>query len=155
MNEEDAFEDEILELENRIEALSGMGDDAETQRERDRLEEELRATRARVYSTLTPWQKTMVARHPKRPYTLDYIGELMDDFVEIHGDRKFADDPAIVCGLAASILLTPRLAPLDLSAAGRAVLYVMVATIGYAASGRPANWLAALLKKAVLGSRAA
>ena len=97
---EDAFEEPILELERRIDTLSGMGDDAAVRQERERLEHELRATRARVYSALTPWQTTMVARHARRPYTLDYVEHLFEDFVEIRGDRKYADDPAIVCGMA-------------------------------------------------------
>ena len=51
-----------------------------------------------IYSKLTPWQKTLVARHPQRPYTLDFIGSLFEEWTEIHGDRKFGDDPAIVSG---------------------------------------------------------
>jgi acetyl-CoA carboxylase carboxyl transferase subunit alpha len=96
---EDAFEEPILELEKKIDALSGVGDNPEIHERRRKLEEELEALRTRVFSTLSPWQKTMVARHMKRPYTLDYIRYLIDDFVEVHGDRKFADDPAIVCGM--------------------------------------------------------
>lgn len=95
---EETFEEPILELERRIDALSGMGDDAAVQRQREGLEKELRALRARVYSRLTSWQKTLVARHPRRPYTLDYVGHLIEDFVEVHGDRKYSDDPAIVTG---------------------------------------------------------
>ena len=96
--DEEAFEEPILELERRIEALSGMGDDVGIRRQRERLQEELDRTRQRVFSSLTPWQKTMVARHPRRPYTLDYIRYLIDGFVEVHGDRKYSDDPAIVAG---------------------------------------------------------
>jgi acetyl-CoA carboxylase carboxyl transferase subunit alpha len=95
---EDAFEDPILELERRIEALSGVGDDAKTQREREGLVERLHSLRTSIYSSLTPWQKTLVARHPKRPYTLDYVQHLIEGFHELHGDRRYADDPAIVCG---------------------------------------------------------
>lgn len=95
---EDTFEEPIMELERRIEALTGMGDDAAVSQKRRKLQSELQATRARVYSTLSPWQKTLVARHPRRPYTLDYIAHLITDFVELHGDRKYADDPAIVAG---------------------------------------------------------
>jgi acetyl-CoA carboxylase carboxyl transferase subunit alpha len=97
---ENGFEEPILALERRLEALSGVGDDPRIEAQREELEQELEATRARVFSSLSPWQKTMVARHPKRPYTLDYIKHMMEDFVEIRGDRKFADDPAIVCGMA-------------------------------------------------------
>ena len=99
MSEED-FEAPILELERRIDALSGVGEDAAVRQERKQLERELLAARARVYAALTPWQTTLVARHPRRPYTLDYVEHLFEDFIEIHGDRKYADDPAIVCGFA-------------------------------------------------------
>ncbi len=96
--DEDAFEEPILELERRVESLSGMSDDVATQRKREQLEVELQALRAKVYSSLTPWQKTLVARHPRRPFTLDYVRHLIEGFVEIHGDRRYADDPAIIAG---------------------------------------------------------
>jgi acetyl-CoA carboxylase carboxyl transferase subunit alpha len=96
--DEDAFEDPILELERRVESLSGMGDDVATQRKRVQIEGELQAARARVFGSLTAWQKTLVARHPRRPFTLDYVRHLIEGFVEIHGDRRYADDPAIVAG---------------------------------------------------------
>ena len=96
--DEDAFEEPIVELERRVESLSGMGDDVATQRKREQLGVELQAARAKVFASLTPWQKTLVARHPRRPYTLDYIRYLVEGFVEIHGDRRFAEDPAIVTG---------------------------------------------------------
>lgn len=98
MVDEDAFEEPIVELERRVESLSGMGDDVATQRKREQLGVELQAARAKVFASLTPWQKTLVARHPRRPYTLDYIRFLVEGFVEIHGDRRFAEDPAIVTG---------------------------------------------------------
>ncbi|PYQ10319.1 MAG: acetyl-CoA carboxylase carboxyl transferase subunit alpha, partial [Acidobacteria bacterium] len=66
----------------------------------ERLRQELQDLRGEIYSSLTAWQKTQVARHPKRPYTLDYVQMLFGNLVEIHGDRKFADDPAIVGGFA-------------------------------------------------------
>ncbi len=97
-DEEDGFEEPILELERRIEALSGVGDDLSTRRKREDLQRQLESLRARVYASLTPWQKTLVARHPRRPYTLDYVRFLLEGFVEIHGDRRYADDPAIVAG---------------------------------------------------------
>ena len=97
---EDTFEEPILDLERRIEALSGMGDDAGIRQQRERLEGELQSLRARVFAALSPWQKTLVARHPKRPYALDYLQHMMDEFIELHGDRKYADDPAVVCGMA-------------------------------------------------------
>jgi acetyl-CoA carboxylase carboxyl transferase subunit alpha len=86
--------DAIVELEGQIEALSRVDDDPATVEERERLE----VKRDALFSALTAWDKTQLARHPKRPYTLDYVQHLIEDFVEIHGDRKFADDPAIVCG---------------------------------------------------------
>ena len=96
--DEDQFEEPILELQRRIEALSGVGDDRGTESERKKLERQLEDVRASTYASLTPWQTTLVARHSKRPYTLDYVGQLIDGFVELRGDRKYADDPALICG---------------------------------------------------------
>ena len=96
---EDNFEAPILDLERRIESLSGMGDDAGIQRQREQLLRELDQVREKVFSSLTPWQKALVARHARRPYTLDYIGFFIEDFIELHGDRKYANDPAIVAGM--------------------------------------------------------
>ena len=96
---EDTFEEPIIELERRIEALSGVGDDDSTRREREQLQEQLVSLRQAVYSRLTPWQTTLVARHPRRPYTLDYLRLLLDGFEEIHGDRRYSEDPGIVCAL--------------------------------------------------------
>jgi acetyl-CoA carboxylase carboxyl transferase subunit alpha len=96
--DDDHFEDPIQELERRVESLSGIGDDVATQRKREQLESELQALRTKVFASLSPWQKTLVARHPRRPYTLDYVRYLVDGFVEIHGDRRYADDAAIVAG---------------------------------------------------------
>jgi acetyl-CoA carboxylase carboxyl transferase subunit alpha len=96
--DEDGFEEPILELERRVEALSGMGDDVATRRKRESLERSLAETRERIFSALTPWQKTLVARHARRPYTLDYVRALIEGFLEIHGDRRYADDAAIVTG---------------------------------------------------------
>jgi len=95
---EEAFEEQILDLERRIEALSGMGGDAGVEGQREKLQRELEQTRERIFANLTPWQKTLVARHAGRPYTLDYVDHLVEEFVEIHGDRRYADDPAIVAG---------------------------------------------------------
>jgi len=96
--DEDGFEEPILELERRVEALSGMGDDVATRRKRESLERSLAETRERIFSALTPWQKTLVARAARRPYTLDYVRALIEGFLEIHGDRRYADDAAIVTG---------------------------------------------------------
>jgi acetyl-CoA carboxylase carboxyl transferase subunit alpha len=101
MNGEDGhFEEPILKLRRRIEELSALPDEASHRREIEKLREKLERVSREIYASLTPWQKTLVARHPARPYTLDYVEALMTDFVELHGDRKFADDAAIVAGFA-------------------------------------------------------
>ena len=101
MNGEDGnFEEPILKLRRRIEELSALPDDAAHRRELEKLRERLDRVSREIYGNLTPWQKTLVARHPLRPYTIDYIGALTNDFVELHGDRRFADDPALVAGFA-------------------------------------------------------
>jgi acetyl-CoA carboxylase carboxyl transferase subunit alpha len=94
------FEEPILRLRRRIEELSALPDDGSRRREIEKLREKLDRVSRDIYSGLTPWQKTLVARHPARPYTLDYVQAMMTDFVELHGDRNFADDPAIVAGFA-------------------------------------------------------
>jgi acetyl-CoA carboxylase carboxyl transferase subunit alpha len=101
MNGEDGqFEEPILRLRRRIEELSALPDDAAHRKEIERLREKLDRVSREIYASLTPWQKTLVARHPARPYTLDYVGALMTEFVELHGDRRFADDAAVIAGLA-------------------------------------------------------
>src|SRR5215471_11156500 len=100
MDEDGNFEEPILKLQRRIEELSALPDDASHRKELEKLREKLDKVSREIYAGLTPWQKTLVARHPGRPYTLDYIEKLMTDFVELHGDRRFADDPAIVAGMA-------------------------------------------------------
>src|SRR5262249_58429217 len=65
-----------------------------------KLEERLRRLQQKIYGSLTPWQRAQIARHPKRPHTLDFIRLLLDEFVELHGDRVYGDDKAIVGGLA-------------------------------------------------------
>ena len=96
--EEDNFEEPILDLQRRIEALSVVGNDSASQRQREQLQQQLESLRSSVFSNLSAWQRTLVARHPRRPHTLNYVSHLLEDFTEIHGDRKFSDDPAIVCG---------------------------------------------------------
>lgn len=98
--EESDFEAPIQEIERRLEELSGYPPTRQSEEEIARLRARLAALREEIYSKLTPWQKTLVARHPRRPYTLDYIRFLFEDFLEVHGDRRFADDPAIVAGWA-------------------------------------------------------
>ncbi len=95
------FEKPILELENRIAELRAAEEPEAARAEITRLEERLRRLQQRVYGRLTAWQRAQLARHPKRPHTLDLIRLLLDDFVELHGDRLFGDDAAIVGGLAA------------------------------------------------------
>jgi acetyl-CoA carboxylase carboxyl transferase subunit alpha len=92
------FEEPIVRIRRRIEELSAMDEEPTRQAELADLQQKLTKVSSEIYSNLTPWQKTLVARHPQRPYTLDYIGLLIEDWGEIAGDRKFGDDPAIVAG---------------------------------------------------------
>ena len=96
------FEQPIAELEAKIRELRLVGDDNEIniQDEITRLEGKSRALTASIFANLTPWQISQVARHPLRPYLLDYIPRLFSDFEELHGDRAFADDHAIIGGVA-------------------------------------------------------
>ncbi len=96
------FEQPIAELEAKIEELRRVGFDNEINisEEIARLEEKSRKLTASVFSSLSAWQISQLSRHPLRPYTLDYIQLIFTDFHELHGDRAFADDPAIVGGLA-------------------------------------------------------
>ena len=97
---ESSFEEPLIELRRRIEELEAFPRGSGQERELERLRSTLKKSTAEVYSNLSRWQKTLVARHADRPYTLDYIHHLMTDWVELHGDRAFSDDPAIVAGLA-------------------------------------------------------
>jgi acetyl-CoA carboxylase carboxyl transferase subunit alpha len=96
------FEKPIMELERQIEHLKRMADDRQldVQGEIEPLEAKLIQLRREIYRDLTPLQRVQVARHPKRPYTLDYIRRVFTDFVELKGDRLFRDDPAIIGGWA-------------------------------------------------------
>src|SRR6266545_1084151 len=95
------FERPLLELERQIEELKRVaGDKVDVTKELRPLEQKLAALRAEIYQSLTPMQRVQVARHPKRPYPLDYLNTVFTDFVELHGDRLFRDDPAIVGGRA-------------------------------------------------------
>jgi len=96
------FEKPIVEIERRIAELReySLSEDLELQEEVERLEAKARKLRLDIYSKLTRWQRVQLARHPNRPYTLDYIARIFTDFVELHGDRAYADDPAIVAGIA-------------------------------------------------------
>ncbi len=96
------FERPVAELENKIEELKRLADgrDMNIADEIKKLEKKARHLRADIFSRLTPWQKTLIARHPERPHTIDYIKLLTEEFIELHGDRKFSDDPAIIGGIA-------------------------------------------------------
>ncbi len=94
-----SFEEPLVELRRRIEELEAYADGSRA-REIEKLRAALRKQTAEVYGGLDRWQKTQVARHPGRPYALEYIDHLMTDWVELHGDRAFADDAAIVAGFA-------------------------------------------------------
>lgn len=96
------FEKPVAELEARLEAWEKPvgGNTTHTEEEINELKKQLEDLKKSVYENLTPWQKVQLARHPNRPYTLDYIERIFTDFTEFHGDRRFADDPAIVGGFA-------------------------------------------------------
>ncbi|OGX41319.1 MAG: acetyl-CoA carboxylase carboxyltransferase subunit alpha [Omnitrophica WOR_2 bacterium RIFCSPLOWO2_01_FULL_41_12] len=96
------FEKPIIELENKIQELKNFISDKKINLSSEvrRLEEKLGQLRNDTYGNLTAWQRVQIARHPQRPYTLDYINMMFSDFIELHGDRSFADDKAMVCGFA-------------------------------------------------------
>ncbi len=96
------FEQQVADLENKIEQLRFVQDDSalDISDEIDRLQKKSQGLTKDIYAKLTPWQISQVSRHPQRPYTLDYIEHLFTDFEELHGDRTYADDAAIVGGLA-------------------------------------------------------
>jgi len=95
------FEKPVLDIEKKIDEIKQIynkeGGDT-LLADIKRLERRIARLRKRIFCKLSPWQKTQVARHPDRPYTMDFIQLLIDGFVELHGDRRFADDPAIVAG---------------------------------------------------------
>jgi acetyl-CoA carboxylase carboxyl transferase subunit alpha len=96
------FEQPIAELETKIDELRYVQTESavDISEEIDQLSKKSQQLTKDIYGQLTPWQITKIARHPERPYTLDYVNELFTDFVELHGDRHFADDLSIVGGLA-------------------------------------------------------
>jgi acetyl-CoA carboxylase carboxyl transferase subunit alpha len=96
------FEQPIAELEEKIEELRNVGTDNEINISEEivRLEAKSKSLTESIFSSLNPWQISQLARHPQRPYTLDYIQKIFTDFDELHGDRLYADDPAIVGGIA-------------------------------------------------------
>ncbi len=95
------FERPLLDIERQIEEIKKVtGDRLDVAKDIRPLEAQLAALRVEIYRTLTPMQRVQVARHPRRPYTLDYVGTVFTDFVELHGDRLYRDDPALVGGWA-------------------------------------------------------
>jgi len=94
------FEKPIVELEKKISEMRSLAGTLDIEQEIDELVSKVEHLKSEVYSNLTRWQRVQIARHPQRPYTLDYLSNVFTDFVELHGDRSFRDDPAIVAGLA-------------------------------------------------------
>lgn len=96
------FEKPLQELERQIDELRKLGDERELDisAEHESLERKLASLRTEIYANLTPIQRVQVARHPRRPYTLDYLSTIFTDFIELHGDRLYMDDPSIVGGWA-------------------------------------------------------
>ncbi|MEG3592490.1 MAG: acetyl-CoA carboxylase carboxyltransferase subunit alpha [Pseudomonadota bacterium] len=96
------FEQPIAELQAKIEELRFVGDDNSTNvsEEIDRLENKCKKITEEIFSDLNPWQVSQIARHPRRPYSLDYVPHIFSEFHELHGDRNYADDKAVIVGLA-------------------------------------------------------
>jgi len=96
------FEKPIIELETKIGELKKLSSERKMNLSGEirKLEEKLEKVKKEIYENLTPWQHVQIARHPRRPYTLDYINIITSDFIELHGDRNFSDDKAIVAGFA-------------------------------------------------------
>jgi len=94
------FEKPIIELEAKLEEMKAISDQLDIEKDIIRLEDKVRQLKEEVYKGLSRWQRVQLARHPERPYTLDYIYAMCESFVELHGDRLFRDDKALVGGLA-------------------------------------------------------
>ncbi len=95
------FEKPVVDIVSRVRELRALAEsDKRFEGELRRLEEKAGKLARELFADLSPWQKVQLSRHPNRPYTLDYCGLLFEDFVELHGDRTFADDASLVCGLA-------------------------------------------------------
>ena len=94
-------QDELDRIESQIQQLQGAaGDNQDAQKQLQALHERVESLKRQMSGQLTPWERTELARHPNRPYPLDYIERIFPDFSEIHGDRAFGDDPAMICGMA-------------------------------------------------------
>src|SRR5258708_5969860 len=96
------FENPILELKRGLQDLKNHSDEHEMdfETEVDSMETKIRETRREIYDNLTAWQRVQIARHTQRPFALDYIQRCFTNWVELHGDRRFADDRAMPCGMA-------------------------------------------------------
>ena len=96
------FEKPVADLTAKVEELEHLGasSNMDVKAEIENLRKKLEATKKSIFQGLSPWEKVQLARHPQRPYALDYINRMFTDFIECHGDRRFADDPAIVGGFA-------------------------------------------------------
>ena len=96
------FDKPIMELETKLQELEDyqLTTRLDLGEQIKKLREECTELKRRTYENLTPWQRVLVARHPNRPLSLDYIQLVLDDFLELHGDRVFADDPAVITGFA-------------------------------------------------------
>jgi acetyl-CoA carboxylase carboxyl transferase subunit alpha len=94
------FEEPILRIRRRIDELNALESEPAREAEIAELQSKLTKVSSEIYANLTPWQKTLVARHSQRPYTLDFIAMMFEEWTEIHGDRKFWDDQAVVSGFA-------------------------------------------------------
>jgi len=118
------FERPVVELEKKIDELRVLAEgSADLQREIVALGEKVDALQRKIFSDLSPWQKVLLSRHPGRPYTLDYISRFIRGFYELHGDRAFGDDPAIVAGFGWLELDPPNC---DSSSAGREISVLVV-----------------------------
>ena len=94
-------QDQLERIEKQIQQLEAVaGENVEAQQKLRQLHSQVNGLRAQVMQYLSAWRRTELARHPQRPYTLDFVQHIFSDFAEIHGDRRFGDDPAIVCGMA-------------------------------------------------------
>jgi acetyl-CoA carboxylase carboxyl transferase subunit alpha len=94
------FEKPIVELESKLEEMRKFSDNLDIEKEIVKIEEKVKVLKENIYKDLTRWQRVQLARHPDRPYTLDYISMMTTDFIELHGDRYYKDDKAIVGGFA-------------------------------------------------------
>ena len=94
------FEKPIVELEAKLEEMRKFSGDLDIGKEIQKIEDKVRQLKETLYKDLTRWQRVQLARHPDRPFTLDYIYEMTSNFIELHGDRNYKDDKAIVGGLA-------------------------------------------------------